>query len=116
MNSQVAGLSEKIEAWLQDHPSTMPADKRALREQFVRRFPKEKLGEMTPEQYDQGRGSHDTFCYWLEFKTQTLGSIGGNTVAKFGVWWNKTANRWQHIQAYSSPEEAFECIKSGLVW
>jgi 5-methylcytosine-specific restriction protein B len=116
MNSQIAGLGEKIEAWLQGHSRTIPADERALREAFVRRFPTEKLGEMTLEDYALGQGSHDTFCYWLEFKTQKLGSIGGGVVSKFGVWWDKTAKRWKHVQSYGSPEEAIECIKSGLVW
>jgi 5-methylcytosine-specific restriction protein B len=116
MNSQVAGLGEKIEQWLQSHSRTRPEDKKSLREQFISRFPKEKLGEMSIEEYAQGQVSHDTFCYWLEFKLGALGSIKGSTVAKFGVWWNKHEKRWQYIQAYSSPEEAFECIKSGLVW
>ena len=41
----------KLGEWLGSNPKTMPDDRRKLLEEFVQRFPKEKLGEMTLEQY-----------------------------------------------------------------
>jgi hypothetical protein len=35
---------------------------------FVERFPEESLKDMQIEEYPQGNGAKDTFCYWLDFK------------------------------------------------
>jgi 5-methylcytosine-specific restriction protein B len=105
---------EKLAKWLLKNPPTIPEEMRSLREEFVRRFPKEKLGELTLEQYALGHeGSRDSFCYWLEFKTKKLGHMGGDA-RKFGVWWDKTEGRWRWNRIYDSAEEALARIKGGL--
>lgn len=103
---------EKLRAWLQTNPRQMPPELRRLREEFVERFPKERLGELTLERYALGHeATREGFCYWLEFKTKRLGRLGG-TSAKFGVWWGGDGWRWNSI--YRDPEEALARIKSGL--
>jgi predicted RNA-binding protein with PUA-like domain len=85
--------------WLTRNPKTMPEDLRQLREEFVRRFPKEQLGKLTLEQYALGRDdSENSFCYWLEYKTVELGSIQGGSVKKFWVWWDKDIHDWKWIK------------------
>ncbi len=80
----------ELQTWLKDNPKTIPAEKEQLRQEFIRRFPKERLGEMTLEQYALGtERSADSFCNWLERKTETLGSIRGGAASKFGVWWSR---------------------------
>lgn len=56
-----------------------------LWDSFLQRWPREKLNEMTLEQYISV-DDKDTFTYWLETKTRELGSIQGNTSAKFGIY------------------------------
>ncbi|HMA33847.1 MAG TPA: AAA family ATPase [Chloroflexia bacterium] len=116
MNTPVLGWQAKLAAWRQTHPITMPADLRALRDEFVARFPKEHLGELTLEQYALGHGDHDNFCYWLEVKTQRLGSLRGGSATKFGVYWSKDDKgyRWNEKQAPTFAA-AFEQIKRGLI-
>ena len=54
-------------------------------DQFIERWPIEKLRAMTLEEYNT-LGSKDSFCYWLESKTYELGSIWGGSSFKFGVF------------------------------
>ncbi|HEV7858741.1 MAG TPA: AAA family ATPase [Pyrinomonadaceae bacterium] len=103
---------DKLKEWLQSNPERMPAELAQLREEFVRRFPKERLDELTLEQYALGVDNYrDSFCYWLEFGTKELGHMGG-TAKKFGVWKGKQEWRWNDM--YKSPEDALARIKKGL--
>lgn len=105
---------DKLTEWLATNPRTTPEDLRQLRDEFVRRFPKERLNELTLEQYALGHeGSRDGFCYWLEFKTKRLGHMGGDA-RKFGVWWDKSEGRWRWNRIYESAEDALAKIKGGL--
>ena len=47
-----------------------------LWDQFIKTWPIEKLKELTLEEYNT-LGSKNSFCYWLESKTEDLGSIWG---------------------------------------
>lgn len=105
---------EKLDEWLLANQPTIPEDLRRLREEFARRFPKEKLDNMTLEQYALGHeGSRDSFCYWIERETKRLGHMGG-FVSKFGVWRGK--NGWEFKKRYESPDDALAHIKTGLIW
>lgn len=110
--NMAASWRDKLKEWLQSNPKQMPAELQQLREEFVRRFPKERLGELTLEQYALGVDNYrDSFSYWLEFGTKKLGHMGGNA-KKFGVWKGKQAWRWNNI--YQNPEDALSNIKKGL--
>ena len=75
MTDQTRDWRGKLQEWLKTHPKTIPDNLRQLREEFIRRFPKETLGDMTLEQYAGGKP--DGFAYWLEYKTDVLGGMGG---------------------------------------
>lgn len=106
---------EKLAEWRLRHKSpTIPEDLRRLREGFVRRFPKEKLRDLTLEDYALGLESRDGFCYWLEQKLADLGRIGAGPAWKFGVWWSRSDNNWRWAERYSGPADAFANIKEGL--
>lgn len=107
-----------LNAWLTNHPRKMPDNLRQLREEFVRCFPKEKLGEMALQQYALGQGdSSQSFSYWLEYRTNELGGMGGGSVNKHGVSWDKKKNAWRWNRSFKSDtvEEALGQIKKGLV-
>lgn len=55
--------------------------------EFLKRWPIERLREMTLEEYTNLRSNTDDyFCHWVERKTESLGSIQGATSAKFGIY------------------------------
>ena len=58
---------------------------KGLNEAFLKAFPLETLKDMTLEQYTNLNKS-DSFCYWIEFKAQALGGIGGSSSYKFGIY------------------------------
>lgn len=105
----------ELARWLQTNPKQIPDDLRRLRQQFVERFPPERLATMALEEYALGHDhSKDSFCYWLEWRTQGLGSVRGATVRKWGVWWDRASGQWMANRFLGDPETAIEKIRSGL--
>jgi 5-methylcytosine-specific restriction protein B len=60
----------------------------ALWDEFLARWPLESLHSMSLADYTQA-GSKDCFTYWLESRTEDLGSIWGGSAFKFGVYSRK---------------------------
>ncbi|WP_054870584.1 McrB family protein [Caloranaerobacter sp. TR13] len=60
------------------------------RKAFVKRFPLDRLLEMSIEEYAD-TSSKDCFIYWLEFKN-ILAGIGGGNAAKFGIYRSSDGN------------------------
>ena len=96
-----------------------------LNKEFLQVFPIEKLKEMTLEQYTNLNRS-DSFCYWLEFKTRILGSVGGSNSYKFGIYrynqkpkdnsnclYDDKYTWWAFLGKTAS--EAFENVKKAVV-
>lgn len=52
---------------------------------FQTKFPIEKLKSLTLEEYTNLERDN-SFCYWLETKTESLGSIWGGSAYKFGIF------------------------------
>lgn len=52
---------------------------------FQTQFPIEKLKSLTLEEYTN-LDRDNSFCYWLETKTESLGSIWGGSAYKFGIF------------------------------
>ena len=65
-----------------------PSTLNAMWDEFLSRWPLESLGSMTLADYTQA-GSKDCFTYWLESRTEDLGSIWGGSAFKFGVYSRK---------------------------
>lgn len=60
-------------------------EREALWAEFLARWPVEKLSGMTLQEYNLA-GSDNTFCRWLEHRTESLGSIWGGSSFKFGIY------------------------------
>lgn len=107
------------------------ADRENQWTEFLNRWPLEKLADMTLEQYT-GAGNQDCFVYWLEARTEILGSIWGGSAFKFGVYSRKDTTPKTNLsdrlseRSYSdeyawytkygnSPEEAFTSVKSVIL-
>ncbi len=116
MNMQIKNWRSDLAIWLETNPKTMPDKHRQLREEFIRRFPFENLEHLTLEQYAGGKET-DSFCYWIEYRTKSLGSISGGQISKFGIWHDKNTQAWKCNDALQSEtdEEAFSKLKGSLV-
>ena len=72
--------------------------KESNRVEFVKRFPKNQIINLTIDEYVQGNNNNDSFCYWLEFKkidgVRVSFGIGGGTSAKFGLYKSKKENEY----------------------
>lgn len=92
---------------------------------FLARWPQDKLADLTLQQY-VSVNDQDTFTYWLETKTRDLGSIQGNTSAKFGIYKRGSDGKEQsgigHGEIYSwrtrygtDENSVFTYVKNALV-
>lgn len=91
----------------------------------------EKLGELTLPEYTSVTGDPkggDSFSYWLESKTEEIGSIWGGSAFKFGVYerGNTTpkpntrgrmfGSKYAWYEKYgATPEAAFEAVKQEII-
>ena len=101
------------------------SDCHKLNEEFLKKFPLEKLKDMTLEQYTNLNRSN-SFCYWMEFKTRILGSVGGSNSYKFGIYrysqkpkdnssilYDEKYTWWAYLGNTAS--EAFEKVKKAIM-
>ena len=103
----------------------MEVERQALWDEFLARWPKHELSNLTLEEY-VSVNNNDTFTYWLETKTRELGSIQGNTSAKFGIYKRGSDGKEQggieHGDVYSwrtrygsNESEVFNYVKTVLI-
>ncbi|NOV25986.1 hypothetical protein E5S69_21005 [Cupriavidus necator] len=57
---------------------------------FLQRWPLDELASMSLREYSEA-GNQDCFVYWLEAKTEALGSVWGGSAFKFGIYSRKKA-------------------------
>lgn len=88
----------------------------AVRLAFVRRFSKQALMDMIIDDFIEGKGNPNTFCYMLEYKLDGLGRISGRYVNKFGLWYSSEHQEYHFNPKYGKTyEEAFDNIKSNII-
>ncbi len=103
---------------LQDNP---------IYQAFIAAWPLSRLRDMSLDEYCSV-GNDNAFTYWLEFKTNELGGIGGGSAYKFGVFKRKapkdepsdspyaTDGVYAWVKYYgNSAQAAFATVKAGLV-
>lgn len=92
---------------------------------FQKQFPIEKLKTLPLEEYTNNE-RENSFCYWLETKTEKLGSIWGGSAYKFGIYKasneikpsNQTLNDgiYAWYKKYgNTKEEAYKTILANIV-
>ena len=112
---QVKDWRVELEQWLQSNPKTIPPHLATLRQEFVDRFPMDKLDDLSPENYAIGKP--DSFCWWIEFKTDALGGVAGGASQKWGIYWSRGDQEWKWNKSLNSdsPTAAFTKLKEGLL-
>lgn len=102
-------------------------ERTAIWDEFLKRWPLDRLTEMSLEEYSHA-GTKDSFCYWLETETVSLGAIGGGSSFTFGVYsrGNRSPKMNDRTRCYSSDyawyakygdtaETAYEQVKNKLI-
>jgi 5-methylcytosine-specific restriction protein B len=97
-----------------------------LYDEFLRIWPLNRLQNLTIEEYTNLE--KDSFCYWIESKLDTLGSIWGGSAFKFGIYkrFNKdkivskkgflTDGNYSWLERYGKDlNSAFQSIKSNII-
>ena len=77
-----------------------------LRDEFLSTWPLERMKEMAIDEYTN-LNKDDSFCYWLEKKTEILGSIWGGSSFKFGIYKRRNTDREFEKNAISDGEYAW---------
>lgn len=83
---------------------------------FLEVFPREKLSELTLENYIIGTGEQ-TFCWWLEIGTGQYAAINGVYSDKYGVFQGgkpATLKVAHHLKGFT-PEKVFERVKPFII-
>ena len=99
----------------------------ALWDSFLDAWPIQRLREMSLDEYTN-LNRDDAFVYWLEKRTEKLGSVWGGSAFKWGVYRRQNTAKvisgpgmasnpqYAWYDRYGdSPEEAFATVKAGLI-
>ena len=66
----------------------------ALLTQFQQRFPPESLGTLSLNDYSQGHGNRDNFCWWIETGLKSLGKYSPGNSTHYLLYWDKKTNAY----------------------
>ncbi len=120
-------LEELIKAYdknknlfLSERPSSEEREK--LRQDFVSKFPENKIKDMKIDEYVQGKlntitrkPNKNTFCNKLENGLPGLGSIRGRTAKKFAIYFDRKSNAYYYNrQKYHSIGQAFDSLRNEI--
>lgn len=86
------------------------------REEFVKRFSREKIASMSIEDYVVGHGDNTTFCYGLWRGLKRLANISSAFPTAFGVYYNKKLKSYVPDKTrWDNPEDAFKDMKAEIL-
>lgn len=76
------------------HDAEAAAKDQALLEEFWRRFPRERLRQMTLDEYVMGAGNDQSFCYWLEQRLAGLGRYSPGSARGHFIYKEKEGGKY----------------------
>jgi hypothetical protein len=108
---------EKIDAFFKTTNTKNPIflEKRKLQfellKNFQKRFPKEKLIEITKENYSLGTGKNDSFCWWIERGLKPLGYYSPGSARSYMLFWKKEIGDYSKHGFVKSARDFDEAMK-----
>ena len=109
-------LSEAIAQFDRSPGNPVAEGYRSQRAEILKRFPRDKWPEMRLEDYALGQpGMEDTYCRWLEFKSQFMGSIRGGSARKLIIYKRRDRDGWYFPSTFSDEGEAWARLRSEFV-
>ena len=89
---------------------------RSQRAEILKRFPRDKWPDMGLDDYALGQtGVDDTYCYWLEYKSQWVGSIRGGAARKLIIYKRRDREGWYFPSVFSDEGQAWARLRSEFV-
>lgn len=90
-----------------------------LRNGFVKLFPLSRIATLTLEEYVVGKRINgklntNSFCYWLEWKTEELGKMQGARADKFGLYCDKKTQGYKYIKKFANANRALSSLKTEI--
>lgn len=86
------------------------------RQSILERFPLHAWPSMSLEDYALGQDdSKDTFCRWVEFRSENLGGIRGGSSRKLLVFKYRDKPGWYFNSGYMNEQHAWTEIRNGFV-
>ena len=91
----------------------------ASRGEFLRKFPRRQLNELSLNDYVVGKNKF-SFCNYIEAKTKSWGNIQGSTAYKFGIYYGRTKSDPNKIYRFTkkygrNKNEAFYNINNAIL-
>ena len=85
-------------------------------DEFKKVFSRESLKTMKIEDYVQGLGSNDSFCYHIERTFGCFGNISSSSAYKFGIFFSKSRNQYEYYPKWGdSAEEAYDNVRDSIL-
>jgi hypothetical protein len=84
-----------------------------IRREFESQFPQSRISRLTLDEYvvgkrnRDGETSRDSFCYWVEYRTDKLGTIKPFP-ASFGVFCDQKTQRYKFTKNFKNENDALE--------
>ena len=109
-------LTEAIAQFDRSPTNPVAEGYRSQRAEILKRFPRDQWQEMRLEDYALGQpGVEDTYCHWLEFKSQWVGSIRGGSSRKLIIYKRREREGWYFPNVFSGEAEAWARLRSEFV-
>jgi len=108
-------IEAALATWDRDAVKAKVEEAHELRSLFVDRFPISAWPELALDSYALGQEVEGgSVSWWLEFKTQVVGSMSGGSAVKHLIW-RAPDGQWRYPQQYESVEAAWLAVRSGFV-
>ncbi len=117
-NFKVKTLDEAIAEFNRDNIKNDLDRAEKERQQILKRFPLNNWDKLTLDRYSLGiDDSDDHFCLWMEFKSKTLGGIGGGNSGKHIIYKSRETREWCYVPGnrYQNEKEAWQSIRDGFI-
>src|ERR1039457_5814714 len=108
---EICVLREKFEPKRQAD-QTRYLELKKLQREFVSKFPQDRISLLSLDDYVEGKPNkegkinRDSFCYWVEWKTDNMGRIRGSPASRFGVFWDKKTKRYKVTAKFKNEKDA----------
>ena len=109
-------LSQAIAQFDRSPTNPVAEEYRSQRAEILKRFPRDKWPEMRLDDYALGQPAvEDTYCHWLEYKSQWMGSIRGGSARKLIIYKQKDRKGWYFPKGFSNEREAWDRLRSDFL-
>ena len=109
-------LSAAVSAWDRSAQTPRTKEGEKARDEVLRRFPLSGWPALPLDRYALGTpASDDSYCYWLEYRTDALGSIRGGSARKHLIFKRRSDGQWSFPTGFASEQDAWSTIRQAYV-